>query len=257
MTTVLDKELPLKLNDTYRRLRRNVSLLKQTIETGQKPLKELYEQFESLGDVCEFAGLQRANGVERCALFNWRATTVPMLIAAIESKLEGVDKLENLRIEEGASPHRRRQEYYLRHAVFQTVSHTFVHVHESDPETVLKREHRNLILLKRKFLEDLAAARRIYVFRSRERVEPAEAKALAATLRTFGDNTLLWVSLADEPRQVGRVTRVAPGLLHGRIDALPPLERGMDSLSTHWPGILSKALRLRQDERGRCFEGAP
>jgi hypothetical protein len=256
MSTQLAKELPLDLSNMVRRIRRNASLLKQSIETRQKPLKELYDQFESLGDVCEFAGLQRANGVERSALFNWRATSVPLLIKAIESKLDGVDKIENLRIELSANPRRRRQEYFLHNEVFGTQSHTFVHEAQSDAETVLKREHRNLILLKRKFLEDIYTARRIYVYRTCEHLEPDDIKVLSRTLRSFGDNCLLWVSLADERRQVGAIERIAPGLVHGRIDALALPENGMEARSARWPALLRNALRCFEESGDRALGDA-
>lgn len=243
MTGVLAKLVPLNLRFATKRLRRQLNSVKSA---SRKPLAPaLFDRFESLGDVCEFAGLQRANGIERSALFNWRATSIPMLVKALDSNLDGVDRMENLQVElRAGSDNQRRREYMMFNAAFGTFSHTFVREGQCSEEDVLRREHRNLVLLKRKFLADLAEARRIYVFRSLDPVAATEAHALAQALRRKGDATLLWISEAHRTQAPGDVVRLAPGLLRGWLDGLATYEQGMTCRSDNWNLLLSNTLAL-------------
>jgi hypothetical protein len=248
MTAALAHTVALELRLVTRRVRRRVSLARRSVASLRLPPTSLLDRFESLGDVCELAGLQRANGIERAALFNWRATTIPMLVKALDSNLEGVDRIDNLRLKLAATPGApRRREYMLFNEALGAYSHTFVREGQIEPEDLIKREHRELTMLKRKFLSDVAAARRIYVFRSRNPVTITEATSLAVALRRKSpDNILLWVSEARDVASSGAVTPISAGLMHGEIDALATYEEGMTCRTSHWPLLLSNALACVQ-----------
>jgi hypothetical protein len=196
---------------------------------------ELLNQFESLGDNCEFGSLQKAYGVNTPAMFRWSDTSVAMLAATLGDNLAGGDDIANLELFIGHDG-----EYLLRHRLYGD-SHTFARADRDDPAQVLKREHRRLILLRRKFLEDARAGRRPYVFRSLRPVSLDEAGALNEALRRKGPNRLLWVRPAASPEEIGRVTRGRDGLLIAGIDALAPYDSGMSFSSRHWLPILRRA----------------
>jgi hypothetical protein len=200
---------------------------------------ELLNRFESLGDNCEFANFQKSAGVELPGLFKWMDTSVGGLIATLDDDLAGADDLANLRLHEAHDG-----EYLLHHRLYASDSHTFARIGVEDPAKVLQREHRRLVMLKRKFREDVAAGRRTYVFRSLRPVSEGEASALLAALRRKGPNTLLWVRQTGTPDHVARVERRGDGLLVADIDALATYENGMTWTSRHWLSILQKACAL-------------
>ncbi len=200
---------------------------------------ELLGQFESLGDNCEFASLQKAFGVNTAAMFRWSDTSVAMLIEALGNDLAGGDDIANLSVEP-----EHDGEYLLHHRLYRSTSHTFAMVGRDDPAQVLKREHRRLIMLRRKFLEDVRAGRRTYVFRSLRPVSPDEAGALNEALRRKGPNRLLWVRQASDPGAAGRVTRSRDGLLTADIASLAPYEDGIRFSSRHWLPVLRRAQAL-------------
>lgn len=228
-----------ELKFALRRWRRRLALMRSPFANDGPELRALFDRFESLGDVCELAGLQRAANVERPALFNWRDTTIPKLIDTIDSNLAGVEDINNLRIELHDTTHGQR-EFMLWHDALNAFSHTFVLEGQATAEEMLQREHRALALLKRKFLGDLAQARRIYVFCSTRPVPQADAEALLRAMRRKGDNTLLYVGFTEHPHRSGDVVRVQPNLLRGFIDSQKGAEHGMKS--GHWPMLLQNAL---------------
>ncbi|MGC1301567.1 MAG: hypothetical protein WA840_04250 [Caulobacteraceae bacterium] len=220
--------------------RRAVREVRRTIHHYRNASKiELLSQFESLGDNCEFANFQKSAGVDQPGLFKWMDTSVPGLVATLANELAGVDDIANLELKAAHDG-----EYLLHHRLFGSASHTFARVASDDPGKVLQREHRRLIMLRRKFLEDVHAARRTYVFRSLRPVTQCEASSLLAALRRKGPNTLLWVRPALEPIHVGRVQRMNDGLLVADIDSLATYENGMTWTSQHWLPILDKARAL-------------
>ncbi|WP_158915976.1 hypothetical protein [Caulobacter sp. S45] len=205
----------------------------------------LLSQFESLGDNCEFASLQKGFGVDLPGMFKWTETSVRMLTDTLGDNLAGGDDIANLKLETNTHD----GEYLLHHRLYKANSHTFARIALDDPDKVLQREHRRLILLKRKFLEDVQAGRRIYVFRSLRPVSEDQAADLHRALRRKGPNTLLWIRAAREPGHVGRVERRADGLMVAEIDTLATYEDGMTYTSRHWLPILRKARALAHDVR--------
>lgn len=233
-----------ELKFALRRWRRRLALGRGPFAMSGPVLRALFDRFESLGDVCELAGLQRAANVERPALFNWRDTTIPLLTETIDANLAGVEDINNLRIDLQDTQHGRR-EFMLWHAALNAYSHTFVLEGQATAEEMLQREHRALVLLKRKFLGDLAQARRIYVFCSTRPIPQSDAETLLQALQRKGDNTLLYVSFTEAPHRSGDVTRVQPNLLRGHIDAQAHSEHGMKS--AHWPLLLQNALAALEE----------
>jgi len=211
----------------------------------------LLSQFESLGDNCEFASLQKSCGVDLPGIFKWMGTSVSSLVETLDNDLAGADDIANLRLE----VHPGNAEHILYHRLYEANSHTFALVGSDEPEKILQRQHRRLILLKRKFLEDVREGRRIYVFRSLRPVSEDEAHTLHEALGRKGPNTLLWVRPASTAGQVGLVARRADGLLVADIDALAAYETGMTVASRQWAPILRKARALAHAHDGRFPSG--
>lgn len=225
---------------------RAVALSTQTRLTVDRiAAADLLGRFESLGDNCEFASLQKAYGVDIPSLFKWRSTSTAMLNEMIVGNLQGLDDLDQLRVELRQGDPALAAEYMLFHRGYQTHAHTFVLEGEATPEVVLQRQHRSLVMLKRKFLQDLREGRRTYVFRSLNSVDVEAARDLAHVLRSKGPNSLLFVRLADDINAPGSVVDAGEGLLIGHLDTLAGYDRGMSYDSRFWLPMLRLADRLR------------
>jgi hypothetical protein len=228
---------------------RTVVAAAQTLTPQHMAAADLLAGFESLGDNCEFGGLQKLYGVDAPTLFKWRATNAAMLSDMIAKDLAGLDDIAQLSVELHQGDPTKTPEFMLFHALYGVHSHTFTLMGEAEPEVVLQRQHRQLVMLKRKFLQDMAAGRRIYVFRSLHGIDMGEARTLARQLRRRAPNTLLCVRLADDINRPGSVVRAGEGLLVGHLDVLAPYEAGIAPKSRLWLPMLKRARRL-------AFEGA-
>ena len=71
---------------------------------------------------------------------------------------------------------------------------------------------------RRKFLEELEAADKIFVYKFGEAVSEAGIPPLPMALNRRGKATLLWVALEAQDWPAGMVEVVMPGLLKGYID---------------------------------------
>jgi hypothetical protein len=237
-----------------RKSRTAVNLARQALATPSANA-ELLDRFESLGDSCEFASLQNRHGVDQPSFFKWRGLRLADLIAAVTSELEGADRLDHLSLFRGETIADGTAEYILSHSVYGH-SHTFAMTGAVEPEILLRREHRRLVLLRRKFLEDLRNGRRTYVFRSFDPVAEEDVEALWSALRVKGALGLLWVRLAAPGEAVGRVWRSSGGVAVATIDQLAGNHEGMEARSPLWLPILRDAEAILNGARRRAGSGA-
>jgi hypothetical protein len=205
---------------------------------------DLASRFESIGDNCELASVQRGLGVDQLAFFRWSSTTADILLAALDEDLVGGIDGSALRLELAREPGGSPAEYIVVNDRYGTQAHAFAREGEIDPARLVEREHRRLTLLRRKFLEDLRTGRRIYVFRSDQPQTTAKMTALAAALRRRGPNTLLWVGLAEPGRPPGHVEIAGDGLVRAYMDVLAPADNGSLVRSHLWPLVMGRCYRI-------------
>jgi hypothetical protein len=172
------------------------------------PLDALLLEFESLGDDCEFGLVQRAGGVEPLGLFRfagfhvlWRHR-LDCLITAIEERLERLTRPGTLVVELRGEPD-RRQEYMVWQTAYNLLYHTFRHEEEITQADITEEQYKVLAFLRRKFLDDLGTAAKIWVFKSRFPYPEEDIKRLIGELRQYGSNRLLWVLYADKQHVSG------------------------------------------------------
>jgi len=197
-------------------------------------------KFESLGQNCEFGLAQRRCGVDTLGLLRFSNTPLPILLRALRARFEGMGGPGTLEVKLAGNG----REYMVEDKLFGVVQHAWVLVGEDTPERIGVRESRRVPRLVVKLIEELALAEKIFVFHSVEPISLADALELAAVLRTFGPNTLLWVDLADASNPPGRVARMAPGLLKGFMDRFAPAENAHDLSLDCWVAVCHAALRL-------------
>jgi hypothetical protein len=213
---------------------------------------EMFDRFEGLGDGCEFAAVQQLAGIDRLGLFKWAGVDLPVLTALLDSDLDGVDDPAQiaLRLEPRPSGH---FEYMIDHHVMRCCMHAGASLSYLDSGTAKAREVRRIALMKRKFLEDVRAGRRIYLYASLKPRPIAEVEALFDALQRFGPNRLLFVREADAALAAGEVRLLRPGLAEAAIDALALYETGTTIRTALWPALVRTAhALLAPEEAGAC-----
>jgi hypothetical protein len=109
-----------------------------------------------------------------------------------------------------------------------------------------QQEATRLKFLRRKFVEDLEAGEKIFVFRSGTQVREAEILPLFLALNRKQTNTLLWVVPEQAGRPNGTVEVLMNGLLKGYIDRFAPDENAHDFSFAAWVRICVHALLLNR-----------
>lgn len=200
----------------------------------------LLDRFESIGDSCEFATLQQIAGVTTPALFKWSAVPLPRLAELIDTRLEGIDDPAHFRLRIEARGN-GRHEYMLDHAALQSPAHTFAIADETDEEQLFAREVRRHTILRRKFLQDAAVGRRIFIYRSLAPRPLEEVARVHRALRRLGPNRLLFVRPPGDGLAAGDVAQLDDGFAWAALDRLAVYEAATAIRSEMWPELLSTA----------------
>jgi len=175
-------------------------------------IPRLLQQFEGLGDNCDFGMVQRAVGIEPFGLFRFAGCDAADLSSLLRTSFQQLGEPEDLLLEEAGST----REFRVKSRQWSSfLAHTKRYGGRDDPEVVRSAQIESIRFLKKKLIRDLSLDRRLFVYRG-----PSDIKAIrevAAQLRTYGDNRLLWVKLANAAHSPGSVERLSDGLLRGFI----------------------------------------
>lgn len=206
------------------------------------PVDQLMRSFSSLGDNCEFGVVQRWCGTEPIELLRWMSTPLNGLLAALENRFEGLGRPENLTVR--VDPVSR--EYVIEERKFGLEGHTFIHERQLAADYVIKQQATRLSFLKDLLLQQLEDGDKIFVFKSNSPAALSDIDKLSQCLRRYGNNWLLWVTLADEHHLAGSVRLARPGLLIGCIDGFSPYNDVHSRISLDlWIRICRNAWRLQ------------
>lgn len=204
------------------------------------PPAELVAGFESLGDNCEFGLFQRYLGAEPLGFFRFNFARISALRESLASRFAGLADPGRITLE--TSP---GGEYLVQIAPHGFSYHTCIRVGEMPPGDLLAREHQRVTFLARKLIEDLEEADKIFVRKDNTGATEAEMREIAALLRGFGRNTLLWVVKADAQHPAGCVERLREGLLKAHLGWFAPLGTDVHSVDAEsWLEICQNAWRL-------------
>ena len=204
------------------------------------PLDQLMMRFESLGENCEFGLAQRRCGAEPLGLLRFASAPLPVLLAALKARFEGVGDTDQIEVRVSGN----RQEYLVVDRRYGFLYHPWVLVGEADPEDIRRREEKRLPFLKRKLIEDLTEARKIFVYRGMRRLPQPLILRLVAAMREYGPSTLLWVELQDDEHPAGTVEPLTAGLLKGYIDRFAPGENAHALSLDCWITLCRNTWRL-------------
>jgi hypothetical protein len=206
-------------------------------DESELSLDRLMLEFESLGENCEFGLAQRRCGADPLGLLRFASAPLPRLLNALQSRFEGIGNWDQVEVRISGNG----REYLVHDRRYGFLYHPWVLTGEASAEEIREREARRLPLLRRKLIEDLEEARKIFVFHGMRPLGEAEARTLARALRAYGQTTLLWVELADDEHPAGAVEARADGLLKGYIDRFAPGEDAHDLSLAGWIAICRNA----------------
>ncbi len=189
------------------------------------PVRALAERFESIGQGCQFGLVQRQCGAEPLGLLRFVDAVTSRLVDGLVAGFAGIEDAAHLALEptEDAQPRLRwrQRDYGLTYD-------TRLLAAGADWAAVRRRQAQRLGFLRRKFIEDVASAEKIFVLTRGDCLSPSEALAISCALRLHGPATLLWATIGN-PSAAGQVHRLAPGFLCGELGdvdqhAYAPLE---------------------------------
>ena len=184
-------------------------------------MRELVNDFESLGDNCELGLVQRFYGAEPLALFRWVGINrLDQLIDALNARFAGLG-------EPGHVFHEMLPGWD-HHAAIDTKYGFYFHT-TLDPSAVLDRpdevtklaaiEGRRLKFLAGHLLNAMETGEKILVYRQKRALDEAEIQRLFDAVSRIGRNTLL-VVIEDELRPPGSVEDKGNGLILAYVSRL-------------------------------------
>jgi hypothetical protein len=210
-------------------------------------LPHLAARFESLGDNCEFGLVQRRCDTEPLGLLRFSGSLPNDVVRGIEQEFEGIGEPEDITPSlEGEG----RREFMIHERKYGLVYHTFVYEGERTAELMRQQEATRLKFLRRKFVEELDAGEKIFVFKRGTPVPESEILPLYLVLNRRQANTLLWVVPEEPGRPSGTVEVLMNGLLKGYIDRFAPADNAHDFSFDAWVRICVHAFLLNRLMRG-------
>jgi hypothetical protein len=180
------------------------------VQTRPKPEAAVLGAFENLGENCELALAQRHYGVEQpLTLLRWAGTTYEKLLDGLNNRFDGLGDPRKTKVVWETIDYRLRTPYLNFHTTASEQRDA------AGVSEILHAGCATMRLLRRKLLQDIAGARRIFVFRSADPAfgEP-EMHRLHEALREIGPAKLLCVTLGQPG---GRAVRLGDGLYAGHL----------------------------------------
>lgn len=171
-------------------------------------------RFESIGDNCEFAFVQRHFGSEPMSLLRWGYANTDMVLSGLAAEYAGVGEPEFTQL--SAYPdgeiviHDARYFSWVHSGAYESAV--------DDKDKFFKDVCVRLKFLRRKFMRDVKAAEKIYICRRHEGIPDEEAIRLYEALQSHGDNWLCCVRRADQDHPRGTLIRLRDKLLVGYSD---------------------------------------
>ena len=207
-------------------------------------LTELATRFESIGDNCEFGLVQRRCDTEPLGLLRFSGAFSHDIVRGIEQGFDGIGEPADIapRLEGKAG----RREYMIHERKYGLVYHSFVYEGERDPDLLRQQEATRLKFLRRKFVEEMEAGEKIFVFRREGAVPEAEIMPLFLALNREGPNTLLWVAPEEPGHPSGTVEVLMNGLLKGYINRFAPGDNAHDFSFEGWVALCANAYLLNR-----------
>ena len=206
------------------------------IHAPPKPEAAMLSAFENLGENCELAVAQQHYGLQPpLTLLSWAGTTYDKLVQGLENRFLGLGDPETTEVAWVKTDYRLLTPYLSLHTS----------ANRPKDDAALAEIHRTgcatLRLLRRRFLRDVSAARRIFVFKT---ADPSLGEAgmvrLHQSLPASGPASLLCVTPARPGSDSANPERLTAGLYAGQLEqsAIP------DGPFDEWLALCARTLTL-------------
>jgi hypothetical protein len=183
----------------------------------------LMGSFESLGYDCEFGFVQRHFGIDPVGILRFAGFgTFRHFIDALANDFEGlgtpgslVARIHVATVYRGAEPPLVIPEFFMGDGKLGLSFHTWKGPDDSSEEDARKNHEIKLAYMRRKFLEDLEDADKIWLYKQTHHEDVNEIHAIYDLLGRHGPNKLFCVSRATPERPAGSIEWMGPRLLRG------------------------------------------
>ncbi len=217
-----------------------------TALTGLAPAL-LATRFENLSGNCEFGFFQRKCGAEPLSLLRFSDAVAQSVYRGLNTDFGGL--ADDLGVEPSGIG---SGEWMTHDRAYRFWFHTFVHMKDVPLADMEVREAKRLRYLRRKFLEDVATSRKIFVcIQMREPQQPylpEEIMPMMLALNRRAPNIMLFVTPATEGVMPGSVELMMPGVLRGNIRCLGPRTNPAMAPLAAWLEVCANAWLMCQDE---------
>jgi hypothetical protein len=205
--------------------------------------------FESLGELCDLGLAQRHYGVEPFGLLRFASTPYSGLIAALETRFEGVGEADT-------EFKHRNGELIADVNRYGLSFHTFTYENELTKSGKHERFYRRwLAHLRNKLVADLEAGEKIFAYGSAAGLLDGEIDKLFALLREYGPSSLLCVRQADATHCDGTVEVRRAGLYVGYLGRFAAFEAGEQPSFESWRTICENTYRMSRQLQKRLAIG--
>ena len=188
-----------------------------------KDLAQLLNRFESLGDSCEFAMVQRLFNVNNLSLLRWTQTPPEMLIEALHGNLAGVGDPDNTIVAISGDEYITEDTRYYMH------SHTFTPPSAEPIETFAPEQCRRIRWLRGRFIEGLKSGAKIFVYTHRGGISDTHVNELHEALCRYNqDIVLVCVKLQRPEHPANSVHQIREGLFVGYLDRFSTIDISVD-----------------------------
>jgi tetratricopeptide (TPR) repeat protein len=209
--------------------------------------RDLAMKFESLGGSghgSEFASFQQYLGYETDGLLAWADLGHDLLIAALESRFDGVGLEENTIV--FAPDH--SDEWWTKDKRYWMAMRSFLMIDALRTDQATAKACTRLRTLRQKLIDDLETGRKIFVFKTMYgNLSDGEIGHLHAAVSAYGNAKLFYVGQADGDHPAGTVSLVAPGLLVGYMAQFVHSsdKRSSEPVERSWLALCQQAVRLQ------------
>ncbi len=202
---------------------------------------ELVSRFESLGDNCEFGMMQRYVGAEPISLLRFNFTHIRSLLRGLESRFSDLAM-------PGQVTTTWTDEWMIREESYKFYYHT----HNRDPDypvaKLISDQSKWLKYMANMLVESLSLGHRIFVRKGGSVEQEPEIHKLAELIGSYGPNTLLWVTQADELHPPGSVERINETLVRGWIKRFATYERAQYFDPVDWVLLVRRVWSFLSDQ---------
>jgi hypothetical protein len=141
-----------------------------------------------------------------------------MIATLLESRCAGIGDFQSTEVGKFDNG-----EYWLRDTIYGIGPfHTFISGDSIEPEVFHRDHSRRMRRLREKFLEDLADAHKVFVYKATISIDDGDVERIYNAVRSYGRNTLMVVQGADEANPAGSVRRLGDGLILGYLRYTSP-----------------------------------